>query len=63
MSELLPEAAQPGWRAYEAWVRHELLDAATSTVLLGVQWTDTAHDVHLEAPELVVSLVGQCLEH
>jgi pimeloyl-ACP methyl ester carboxylesterase len=37
MAELLPEAAQPGWRAYEAWVRQALLDAATTTVQLDVE--------------------------
>jgi hypothetical protein len=61
MAEWLGPAAQPGWRAYEAWVRRSLLDAAAETPPLEVAWTGTAHDVPLEAPELVASLIDDRL--
>jgi pimeloyl-ACP methyl ester carboxylesterase len=61
MAGLLPGDAQEGWRGYEAWVRDQLAAAAAATPLLDVEWTDTAHDVHLEAPETVTQLVDRRL--
>ena len=57
MAGLMPDEAQEGWRAYERWVDSELRAAASATPLLDVEWTDTAHDVHVEAPEAVVRML------
>ena len=61
MAELLPEDAQQGWRGYEAWLGDQLTAAAAATPLLDVEWTGTAHDVHLEAPATVAQLIDQRL--
>ncbi len=61
MAELLPDAAQPAWRGYERWTADQLTALSDSTAGLDVVFTPTAHDVHLEAPELVVSMVHHSL--
>ena len=61
MAELMPDEAQEGWRAYEMWVTSELRAAAAATPLLDVEWTDTAHDVHVEAPESLVRMLDDRL--
>ena len=61
MAGLPPGDAQQGWLGYETWVRDQLGAAAAATPLLDVEWTDTAHDVHLEAPETVAQLVDRRL--
>ena len=57
MAELLPEPAQPAWRSYERALLDRLTTAADASPLVELVVTPTAHDVHLERPELLVSLV------
>ena len=61
MAELLPEAAQPAWRACERWLLYRLTDAADASPLVDLVITPTAHDVHLERPELLVPLIDDHL--
>jgi pimeloyl-ACP methyl ester carboxylesterase len=61
MVELLPGAAQPAWSAYEQWVLDRLTATAEASPLVDLVVTPTAHDVHLERPDLLVSLVDRYL--
>ncbi|MEU8637379.1 alpha/beta hydrolase [Amycolatopsis sp. NPDC048633] len=61
MAGLLPEDAQEPWRAYERWTLAELRRTATEVPTFRLQETDTGHDVHLEDPDLVVSLLAPVL--
>lgn len=61
MAELLPDAAQPAWSAYERWVLDRLTATAEASELVDLVVTPTAHDVHLERPDLLVSLVDRYL--
>jgi pimeloyl-ACP methyl ester carboxylesterase len=61
MAGLLPDAAQPAWTAYEQWVLDRLTAAAQASPLVDLVVTPTAHDVHLERPDLLVSLVDRYL--
>ena len=57
MAELLPQPAQPAWRSYERALLDRLTTAADASPLAELVVTPTAHDVHLERPELLVTLV------
>ena len=61
MAGLLPDPAQPAWAAYERWVLDRLTAAAEASPWVELVGTPTAHDVHLERPELLVSLVDERL--
>ena len=61
MAELLPDAAQPAWSAYERWVLDRLTATSRTVPLVDLVVTPTAHDVHLERPDLLVSLVDRYL--
>jgi pimeloyl-ACP methyl ester carboxylesterase len=59
MAEVLPEEVRPAWVAYERWVVRELVQVAAAHPAVELVRTPTGHDAHLEAPELLVSLIDQ----
>ena len=61
MAEVLPDDVQGAWRAYERWTEDRLRQTADQYPNVEVVLTPTAHDVHLEAPELLASLIDQRL--
>ncbi|MEV6875051.1 alpha/beta hydrolase [Amycolatopsis sp. NPDC051128] len=61
MAGLLPEEAQDAWLAYERWTLAELRSVAAEVPTFRLCETATGHDVHLEDPDLVVSLIGPAL--
>jgi pimeloyl-ACP methyl ester carboxylesterase len=63
LAELLPAQAQAPWRAYERWVQAQLDQAAAANPALALVWLPTGHDLHLEAPEAVASLVHHWLTY
>jgi pimeloyl-ACP methyl ester carboxylesterase len=61
-AELLPDAAQPAWVAYERWTDQQLAAVAAEVPGVALVVTPTGHFAHLEAPELLVNLVHERLE-
>jgi pimeloyl-ACP methyl ester carboxylesterase len=61
MAGLLPAEAQEPWRAYERWTLAELHRTAAAVDSFRLSETATGHDVHLEDPDLVVSLIAPAL--
>jgi hypothetical protein len=61
IAEILPDAAQPAWRAYERHLAATLAGVAADNPAVPVIHPDTGHDVHRDDPEGVVGLVNDRL--
>ena len=61
MAQILPDDVQGAWRAYERWTENWLRQTADQYPEVELLFKPTAHDVHLEEPELLTSSIDQRL--
>lgn len=61
MAEVLPQEVRAPWAAYERWVQQQLDAAAAANPNVALVAMPTGHNVHLEAPEAVATLIHERL--